>query len=35
MNDTTVLFRPVGDKELELIRKSDFTAWGMAALPQK
>jgi hypothetical protein len=27
MNETMVLFRPVGDKELELIRKSDFTAF--------
>ena len=27
MDDTTVLFRPVGDKELELIRESNFTAF--------
>lgn len=27
MAETTVLFRPVGAKELELIRQSDFTAF--------
>ena len=27
MADATVLFRPVGQKELELIRASDFTAF--------
>jgi len=26
-DDTTVLFRPVGQKELDLIRESDFTAF--------
>jgi hypothetical protein len=27
MDETTVLFRPVGQKELELIRQSEFTAF--------
>jgi hypothetical protein len=27
MHETTVLFRPVGQKELDLIRESDFTAF--------
>ena len=27
MDETTVLFRPVGAKELELIRESEFTAF--------
>lgn len=27
MDETTVLFRPVGQKELELIRESEFTAF--------
>ena len=27
MDETTVLFRPVGKKELDLIRESDFTAF--------
>jgi hypothetical protein len=27
MDETTVLFRPVGQKELDLIRESDFTAF--------
>src|SRR5215211_3855087 len=27
MNETTLLFRPVGQKELELIRKSGFVAF--------
>jgi hypothetical protein len=27
MDQTTVLFRPVGQKELDLIRESDFTAF--------
>jgi hypothetical protein len=27
MDETTVLFRPVGESELELIRRSDFTAF--------
>jgi hypothetical protein len=27
VNDCTILFRPVGQKELELIRQSDFTAF--------
>lgn len=27
MPETTVLFRPVGQKELDLIRESDFTAF--------
>ena len=27
MHDTTVLFRPVGRKERDLIRESDFTAF--------
>lgn len=27
MNETTVLFRPVGQKELDLIRESGFTAF--------
>jgi hypothetical protein len=27
MDETTVLFRPVGEEELELIRQSEFTAF--------
>lgn len=27
MDDTTVLFQPLGQKELDLIRESDFTAF--------
>jgi len=27
MDETTVLFRPVGEKELELIRRSKFSAF--------
>ena len=27
MDETTVLFRPVGQKELDLIRESDFSAF--------
>ena len=27
MNETAVLFRPVGQKELDLIRESAFTAF--------
>ena len=34
MNETTILFRPVGQKELELIRQSDFTAFP-PRLPQQ
>jgi len=34
MDKTTVLFRPVGAKELELIRESEFTAFPPRLLEQ-
>ena len=34
MNETTVLFRPVGQKELELIRQSGFTEFPPRLLEQ-
>src|SRR5438128_2038716 len=34
MDDTTLLFRPVGQKELELIQQSEFMAFP-ARLPQQ
>jgi len=34
MDETTVLFRPVGAKELELIRESEFTAFPPRLLEQ-
>lgn len=34
MDETTVLFRPVGQKELDLIRDSEFTAFP-ARLPEQ
>ena len=34
MDETTVLFRPVGQKEFDLIRESDFTAFP-PRLPQQ
>ena len=34
MDDTTLLFRPVGQKELELIQQSGFTAFPLR-LPQQ
>ena len=34
MDETTVLFRPVGAKELDLIRESEFTAFPPRLLEQ-
>ena len=34
MDDVTVLFRPVGQKELDLIRETDFTAFPPRLLEQ-